>query len=208
MVSLLADHWSSVTGTVHPLDAPVLAERGHTFNLSFPPPAFVGNPEAPIVILMANGGYKPGETEREFASAEDVEEHIAYLRGARTQMPRRMSDYYRRGMVGRWLVAGKAVSVNAVPYRSPRLSQEPQNQRLARALPTLAVHRRWLLDEVMPEAVAGRRFVLAHRYSWWNLSSSAACANIRFSDQSRAEPNRSAPDRDKLADAEAWLRLQ
>lgn len=207
-LSLLADHWSSLSGPVHPLDAPFLAAPGHTFNLAFPPPAFVGQPDAPIVILMANGGYKPGVTEGEFVGADDVAEHIAYLRGEQTQLPRRMSDYYRRGTVGRWLFEGKAVSVNAVPYRSPRLSAEPHNVRLARALPSLAVHRRWLLEEVLPEAVAGRRFVFVHRNSWWRVPREAACATVCFSDPSKAEPNRAAPDQKKLAEAKEWVRFR
>lgn len=203
-MSLLADHWSQLSGPVHPLDASVLATTAHSFNLDFPPPAFVGDPDAPIVILMANGGYKPGVTESEFADAEDVAEHIAYLRRERQQMPRRMSDYYRRGIVGRWLVEGMAVSVNAVPYRSPRLSAEPHNGRVARSLPGVQVHRRWLLDEVLPEARAGRRFVFVHRNSWWQVPPEAKGPTVRFSDPQRAEPNRAAPDRDKLAEAERW----
>lgn len=108
--SLEANHWP-----VHPDDKPALTSADHTFNLDFPPPAFVGNPDAPVVILMANGGYKAGVTESEFSGAEDEAEHLAYLRRERAEMPQRMSQYYRRGTVGRWLVEGLAVSVNAVP---------------------------------------------------------------------------------------------
>lgn len=207
-MSLLADHWKRIAGPVHPDDGPALASADHSFNLDFPPPAFVGNPDAPIVILMANGGYKPGVTEGEFLGTEDVAEHLAYLRGERKQMPRRMSDYYRRGTVGRWLVEGLAVSVNAVPYRSPGLSGEPANIRVARSLPSLVVHRRWLMDEVLPEATMGRRFLFVHRNSWWQVPYGAAGPTVRFSDPARAEPNRAAPDQAKLAEAEAWLQAR
>jgi len=204
-MGLLRDHWKQLEGAVHPLDLAVLERPGHSFNLDFPPPAFVGDPEAPIVLLMANGGYKPGITEAEFVEPADQAEHIAYLRGERREMPRRLSSYYGRGTIGDWLVAGKAVSVNAVPYRSPRLSSEPENRSIAKSLPSVAMHRRWLLEEVLPAALAGERFLLVHRNSWWQVPREAACATVLFSDPLRAEPNRAAPDAAKLAAAATWL---
>jgi hypothetical protein len=203
-MSILSEHWKQLVGTVHPLDEPIFASASdHSFNLKFPPPAFVGHPDAPIVLLMANGGYKPGVTEAEFPAESDSAEHIAYLRGARTEVPTNLSGYYRRGAVGRLIAAGLAVSVNAVPYRSVALSKEPENKRVAALLPSLHVHRKWLLEEVLPAARVGQRYVLVHRNSWWQVPNTQAAA-IEFSDPARAEPNRSAPDQARLDRAETW----
>jgi hypothetical protein len=207
-MSILSEHWKQLVGTVHPLDEPIFASApDHSFNLKFPPPAFVGHPDAPIVVLMANGGYKPGVTEAEFPAEGDSAEHIAYLRGDRTEMPTRLSGYYRRGAVGRLIASGLAVSVNAVPYRSVTLSREPENKRIAALLPSLHVHRKWLFDEVIPAARAGNRYVLVHRNSWWQVPRMDA-VTIEFSDPTRAEPNRSAPDQERLHRSEAWCHLQ
>lgn len=135
-MSLLWDHWRKLSGSVHPDDVATFARfPGHSFNLDFPPPAFVGNLDAPIVLLMANGGYKPGVTESEFAEPGDVAAFLAYMRGERAALPTRLSAYYQRGAVGGLVAGGDAVIVNAVPYRSSRLSQEPINREIASLLP-------------------------------------------------------------------------
>jgi hypothetical protein len=156
---------------------------------------------------MSNGGYKPGVTEAEFPSQDDIDEHIAYLRGERTELPALLSNYYRKGTIGRWIAEGLAVSVNVVPYRSPSLSSERENQRIAKLLPSRMAHRRWLWSEVLPAARQGLRFVLVHRNSWWQVPPTETSDTVEFSDPGRAEPNRPAPDQDRLARAKAWLRL-
>ncbi len=51
-MSLIAEHWSRLSGSVHADDQPVFAAAPrHSFHRRLPPPAFIGSPEAPIVIL-------------------------------------------------------------------------------------------------------------------------------------------------------------
>lgn len=206
-MSLLKKHWSQINGPVHPEDAAIFqGAANHSFNLQFPPPAFVGNIDAPIIVLMSNGGYKAGLTEEEFPDAAAVEEHLAFLRGDTETMPERLSSYYRRGPFGSMLEDGSVLLINAVPYRSPQLSSEPVNKALARRLPSVDVHRQWLFGEALPEARKGARLILAHRNKWWGLPISEASDTIIFSDNRRAEPNRRAPDSQKIDWAKTWLR--
>jgi hypothetical protein len=75
--SQLRAFWQRLEGEVHPDDAPVLASNRHSFNLDFPPPAFVGNVDtARVFILRNNGGFDALETAREFSTAQDRREHI------------------------------------------------------------------------------------------------------------------------------------
>jgi hypothetical protein len=117
-------------GAVHPDDQQIFSSHpDHTFNLDFPPPAFIGDVDtAPIVVLMSNGGYKHGETEKEFPDLWNCAEHCDYLRGLRAALPPRLAGYYAKGRLGEWITEGSAVLVNAVPYRSPQLSKEKNNQ--------------------------------------------------------------------------------
>lgn len=209
-LSLIAKFWSRLDDAVHPDDMPIFdAHPEHTFNLKFPPPAFIGAVDtAPIVILMSNGGYASGFTEADFPDEPSVLEYRSFLRGEVTALPRRLSDYYVKGPFARWIADGSAVIVNAVPYRSPKLSSEPHNQRIAKRLTSLQVHRRWMTQEVLPEAKRGRRFVLVHRNGWWKIATEFAGPGpcVLFSDPARAESNRPAPDQEKLDRARDWLR--
>ena len=65
--SSIRKHWSRLEGNVHPDDLPIFDRHPHSFRINFPPPAFIGNIDtAPIVILMANGGYNEEGTPKEF----------------------------------------------------------------------------------------------------------------------------------------------
>jgi hypothetical protein len=204
--SLLRSFWAQLLGSIHPDDEPIFRKYPkHSFNLRFPPPAFVGDVNAPIVILMSNGGYKPGITEAEFPDEASVSEHRAFIRGETTALPSRLAYYYAAGQVGDWIATGQAVLVNAVAYRSPQLSKEPYNKDVASRLPSLAAHRRWVMKEVLPEAAGGRRFLLVHRNGWWQIPQRFFGPCVLFSDPARAEPNRPAPDREKLDQAHRWL---
>lgn len=207
MTSSIRTFWQRLVGTVHPDDESVFAVHpGHSFNLDFPPPAFIGDiDEAPVIVLMSNGGFRAGVTEAEFPDAAAVSEYREWLRGYIKQMPSRLSVYYTRQAFGNWIAAGKAVLVNAVAYRSPNLSQEPTNQAVARELPSLAAHRLWLLQEALPQAAAGKGFILLHRNRWWAVPIDWAGPCVLFSDPARAEPNRRAPDSTKLEQARRWL---
>jgi hypothetical protein len=208
--SSLRRFWSRLEDSVHPDDQPIFAKHPrHTFNLKFPPPAFIGDVDAaPIVILMSNGGYKPGITEAEFPDEASISDHRRYIRGEVRALPPRLASYYATGRVGQWIQAGRVVLVNAVPYRSPSLSQEAENRNVAKHLRSLAVHRQWVMQEVVPEATRGRRFLLVHRNGWWKIPERMAGECVLFSDAARAEPNRQWPDSEKLDQAENWLRTR
>ncbi|MGA3400954.1 MAG: hypothetical protein ABSC95_17185 [Acetobacteraceae bacterium] len=205
-ISSLRRFWRQLSGAVHPADAPIFdSHPGHTFNLSFPPPAFVGDIDnAPIVVLMANGGYKQGQTEAEFSDQASVDLFRSWLHGDIKNIPPRLGRYYTAGPFNKWIESGKAVIVNAVPYRSPRLSEEPFNRLVATKLPSCAASLKWLNDELLPAAMSGQRFVLVHRNGWWQVPKHFAARTIVFSDRV-AESNRSSPDRDRVDRAQQWL---
>jgi len=65
---MLRQFWQRLDGPVHPDDRPVLESYPtHTFDLRFPPPAFIGDVEsAPLVVLMLNGGVAADLERTEF----------------------------------------------------------------------------------------------------------------------------------------------
>lgn len=200
MRSSIRTFWRRLEAAVHPDDEQVVRSQPHTFNLDFPPPAFIGDVDnAPIVVLMANGGYDPRGTPSEFPDQSDYAEYRDWLRGDRIEPPRNLTRYYTRHALFPWVQTGKAVIVNAVAYRSPQISREPQNKRLADRLPSVEVHRRWLREELLPAAQQGRRLVIAHRWSLWDLPKS-----IQHVQRSRA-PISENLSRDLMAQAESWL---
>lgn len=182
MMSSIRDFWRQLSGAVHPDDQPVFERYQHTFNLEYPPPAFIGDVDhAPVIVLMENGDYDPNLTPTEFARPEDRAEYVAYLHGDRSEFPTSLAPYYTASPLGPWLTAGKVAVVNAVAYRSPKLSQEPRNRRLAEMLPSVAAHRHWLHAEVIPAARAGKRLVIAHRHGMWRLDRREKVPNMLFS---------------------------
>ena len=202
--SSIRSFWAHLAGKVHPDDKAVFDRHpNHTFKLQFPPTPFVGRVDtAPIVILMLNGGYGPGETEAEFPDEPTIAEYRKYIREG--EVPPR-GRYYKSLSYLDLIAAGKAVLVNAVPYRSAPLSEEPYNQRVAKRLASLEAHRRWLTQEVLPEAARGNRFVLAHRFGWWNIRKEEyAGASVIFSPF--PDFRREAPSNENLGRARDWLR--
>jgi hypothetical protein len=188
---------------VHPDDAPVFEahEGRHTFNRDFPPPAFIGDVDnAPIVILMAHGGYDPQVTPSEFPEEADRIEYLQWLKGERTDAPRNLSTYYTQNAAFRWIRDGQAVIVNAVAYRSQKLAHEPQNLKLAKLLPSMRVHQQWLRDDVLPN---GSRCVVAHHRRLWNssLPSEILPKNVHIS----TNPISRNLSRDLIARLDAWL---
>ena len=180
----------------------MLASYRHSFNLDFPPPAFLGDVDgAPVVILMANGGYDPVITPGEFSNATDVAEYLQYLRGDRTTPPSSLSAYYSEGGLYRWISTGKAAIVNAVPYRSTKISKEIR--QIAKLLPSAMAHQKWLREEVLPTAMHGRRLVVAHRPGLWAFSRAEAAGmpNVLCS------PNPVSPhlSRTLMEEVSSWL---
>jgi len=210
MTSSIRQFWRQLSENVHPDDKAVFdAQPRHTFDLNFPPPVFIGDVDnAPIVVLMSNGAYKPGMTEAEFPDTSSEIEYREWLHGERRHLPVRLSPYYLNQGLGDWIKAGDAVIVNAIPYRSVKLSSkgEKLNQKIALALRSREIHRKWLIQEVLPQATRGERFVLVHRNRWWDVPTQSESEYVVFSDHLKAEPNRPLPDREKLNRAERWLR--
>jgi hypothetical protein len=62
---------------------------------------------------------------------------------------------------------GKVVFVNAVAYRSEKITNEVQ--WLAKKMPSAVAHQKWLREELLPAASNGTRLVIAHRYSLWQF---------------------------------------
>jgi hypothetical protein len=161
---------------VHPEDEPVFAEspayRDH-FNLDFPPPAYVGDVEnAPVIVLMANGGCSDLNALRlEFRTPVHVTEYIARLRKPRPADPRYTSPYYQAGVLGERLASGDACVVNALAYRSREMTDSIR--RIAEKLPSVAAHREWLTKVAIPAAREGQRAIIAKRPGLWSLGSTA-----------------------------------
>ncbi|KIX16277.1 hypothetical protein [Paracoccus sp. 228] len=187
-MSTLVDHWRRLIGSVHPDDAPFLSSRPHSFNLDWPPPAYIGDVDnAPVVLLMMNGGYNPEMTPREFADAGAIERYLDMLHNPRPVKPNDVSPYYDTANYGGYIANGRMVLVNALAYRSGKLSEERQNRMLADILPSTLVHRTWLKETVIPQAIAGDRVVIAHRNGLWDLDRyQFDHPNIIFSQERRA----------------------
>jgi len=181
---------------VHPDDEAVFErfEGQHTFELAYPPPAFIGNPDAPVVVLLANGGRS---RRGEFDDPGAAGAFYAALRGEKFTL----EDVHGSEPLRGWVAAGLAVRVNSVAYRSERLSAEPANRAVAEHLPSVALHRRWLREDVLPAARAGKRFVIAHRRGVWGLERSEASETVIFT----ANPISPQPSKAATDKAREWL---
>ena len=126
-------------------------------------------------------------TKSEFTSRNDIDVYIDYLTGARKSLPGKLSQYYVRSPLWRWVQAGQVAIVNAVAYRSPKLSDEPANRALAKRLPSHKAHVGWLNRELLPSAAARTRLVVAHRFVQWGLRRSQPATNLLFSTNSVSE---------------------
>jgi hypothetical protein len=173
--SMIVRHWRGLDGAVHLEDRPIFERSEHTFNLDFPPPAYLGDiVNAPFVLLMKNGGYKPTETPEEFADSGAVERYLDHLHNPKPIQPGLVAPYYATANYARHIADGRLALVNAIAYRSVKLTEEPWNVALAEQLPSTQVHRRWLWEELIPQAVSGDRVVIAHRNGSWKLRRSDA----------------------------------
>jgi hypothetical protein len=173
MTSSIVKHWRNLKGSVHPEDQKYFDAQPHTFNLDFPPPAFIGDIEnAPVVLLDANGGYDPKVTASEFLEANSVSRFIDLLHNPRQIDPSRIAPYYGKRNYAQLIRDGILVLVNAVAYRSKGISSESENKKLTELLPSTEVHRKWLRDELLLQAARGNRLVISHRNALWKLRKS------------------------------------
>lgn len=155
---------------VHPDDEETFARMPHTFNLDFPVSPFVGDIlSAPVIILGANARYTPTRTPTEFPDDSAIEAYVNRVRNPSESDWSFVSRYYDKVSYGRLLSHGSAALINACPYRSPKISEEPDNRKVLKKLPSVRFTRQWLLDAVLPLAEQGERLVVAKRPGLWSL---------------------------------------
>ena len=87
-LSAIREFWRELKTTVHPADAAVMNNYPGVFNLDYPSPAFTGDVlNARIIIVMGNGGYKPGITDSEYVDPETADWQLQRLREPDRQLP-------------------------------------------------------------------------------------------------------------------------
>jgi hypothetical protein len=152
----------------------------HSFNLDFPVSPYIGDVlNASIIIIGANGGYRSDLTPSEFPNQEAIDSYVARVRDPARSDWSFVSKYYDRVNYGSLLADGRAALVNACAYRSPKITEEPDNKRLIKLLASVAFTRRWLLDVVLNLAQSGQRLLIAKRPGLWQLPSHVfECANV------------------------------
>jgi hypothetical protein len=155
---------------VHPADQAEFDSARHTFNLDYPVSPYVGDIlNAPVVILGANAGYDPLITPVEFPDADAISAYVHRVSAPDKSDWSAVAPYYEGVNYGPLIGSGQAVLINACPYRSKKISEEPDNKRLLDQLPSTEFTREWLLSTVIPLAEAGQRLVIAKRPGLWRL---------------------------------------
>ncbi|MDP2818346.1 MAG: hypothetical protein Q8O29_08710 [Polaromonas sp.] len=190
----LSGYWSKVRqtkqGWAHPDDEDLLGREPHTFNLDFPPPAFVGDIEnAKIIVLAANGGYSASVTPGEFAAIGAADRYLKRLSFPAEADWQEVAPYYRGINYSELVFSGKAAIVNACAYRSPKISEEPDNRRLIKKLHSAQFTRRWLIEVVLPQMQAGSRVIVGKRHGLWDLPSSIKQSNGFIADPAPVSPH-------------------
>jgi hypothetical protein len=202
----LIEFWSELRGTVHPRDEGIIENCPNTLRCEYPGPAFVGDVRnARVFFLYANGGYDPLGTPKEFEkiSAEEYRERL------RNPVPcdDKTSVFFQKGRLGKLVREGKAAVVNAMAYRSPKISHETEktNRHIAELLPSVQRHRDWLHSHLLP--AAGEVMVVVHRPRLWKLKHSLRENNfVLFSGSyHRTAPRFSYPPNPVFDRIEAFL---
>lgn len=193
----LAAYWSQLRytriGWVHPEDEDLLLYERHSFNLEYPPPAFVGDIEnAKILILTANGGYSEVVTPKEFATDGAALAYVERLKRPAAADWNEVSPYYRGINYSGLIFSGRAAIVNACAYRSSQISQEPENRKLIRKLPSVRLARRWLAEVVFPQMKAGGKVVVGKRHGLWDLPNTIKENNRFILDPAPVSPHLSS----------------
>jgi len=174
-ISDIVEFWSKLeqdqsTGHwFHPADRNALSSQ-HTFNLQYPVSPYVGQIEtAEVIILGAIAGYSSELTPTEFPNQASIEAYVQRVRNPKGSDWSFVSRYYHGVNYGPLVVNGDAALINASPYRSPKVSEEPDNRRVIANLPSSAFNRRWLIEAVLPLAQKGDRLIVAKRAGLWKL---------------------------------------
>ena len=173
----IVSYWSQLRQNsqgewIHPDDEALFAHKPHSFNLDHPVSPYIGDIlNATIVVLGANAGYRNETTPYEFPNREAINKYLARIRDPAGSDWRAVSKYYDNVNYSQLIISGKLALINACPYRSPKISAEPENRRLIKSLPSARFIHSWLLEALLPKANAGKRLIVANRYGLWNLPS-------------------------------------
>jgi hypothetical protein len=179
MTSSIVSHWRACIGNVYPLDREALSEAHGVFNLDYPPPAYVGDVErAPVILLNGSGGYDPLMTPGEFPDQSAIDRALDRLHNSSPVEPGEVSPYYAARNYADLIGSGALALVNAVPYRSPTITNAVR--KVAKILPSTRVHVAWLQGEVLPAAQRGTRLVIAHRFKLWGLTTGQNLPGVHF----------------------------
>lgn len=175
---------------VHPDDYGLLSTQNHSFNLDFPPPAFVGNiNEAKVIILAANGGYDSVATPQEFGAEGAENKYLERLSLPDKADWSEVAPYYSHINYSKLLLNGQAAIVNACAYRSIKISQEPENKKIIKRLPSVSFSRSWLLESVLPLAKQRRRVIVAKRHGLWQLPKEIIKSGLLIIDPAPVSPH-------------------
>lgn len=199
----LSEYWSRLRktkhGWLHPEDEGVLCHSVHSFNLDFPPPAFIGDvSQARVIILNANGGYKPDVTPKEFAAQGAEAEYVRRLAFPSNAKWADVAPYYRAANYAEWVFGGEAAVVNACAYRSPKISNEPENQGVIKRLPSARFNRKWLIETLLPQVNAGQRLIVGKRHGLWNLPSAVKISKGFIADPAPVSPHLSGVVQERI----------
>ena len=159
---------------MHPEDQELLSSAAHSFNLDFPPPAFVGDvTRAKVIVLAANGGYKSDVTPKEFEEPGSETKYVNRISNPGETNWSEVAPYYDDVNYAELIVNRTAALVNLCAYRSHKISEEYENKRLLAILPSVQFHRKWLFEIIFPQMESGRKIIVGKRYGLWKLPPSA-----------------------------------
>lgn len=154
----------------HRLDRKVLDAGPHSFNLDYPISPYVGDVvNAPVVILNANAGYNATLTSTEFPDDDACSSYVDRVDRPEGADWSFVSRYYNDTNYGHLVASGRVVVVNACAYRSRKISEESDNQKMIPRLPSCIFTRRWLLEAALPMAKNGKRLIVVNRGGHWHL---------------------------------------
>lgn len=184
-IAAIVDFWKPLNKPddngcwVHPADRDLLINTPHSFNLDFPVSPFIGDIiNAPVIILGLNAGYDAQLTPNEFPDEDTIARYVKQVVEPGHSDWSLISDYYKTSNSWRFMISRKAAWINASPYRSPNLSKESDNQRLAAKLPSTRFQNEWLKEAILPLARQRKRLIVVKRRSLWPFLSEAGDTGI------------------------------